>query len=398
MQKIVIIDDEAQFRQNIADSLHSIREVDERFDITALDETEFKKMRTELNDRYDRYRRGKNVNEGECILDETSILIIDYDLFELGLYGPLKADGLIYQARCFSDCGLIISLNKDQRLNPFDLTLMGDVESFADWDLGSKQMRNAGLWTTTFSGFRPWYWPIMPKALESFESRADEIVGKLDDPILEQLGLSSVEGLSESAVRFLGSKAGEITFNDFFTNSGKCLSGKDCENSNLVTDKRRASIIASRLGKWMELNVLPGQDILIDAPHLVSRYPSLLRGSPDAIESWNATTAISDKITDAIDTGKISKYEFRAANWFSRPVWYWNKIMNSDEIPEVGEPWTFKESSYAFCEDSSRFHPKEECTMFVARGVSEFSMRFLKHFGTDVDYYPKKFISIPDGA
>ena len=35
-------------------------------------------------------------------------------------------------------------------------------------------------------------------------------------------------------------------------------------------------VAAARLGKWLERLVLPGQNVLVDAPHLVSRFPSLV--------------------------------------------------------------------------------------------------------------------------
>jgi hypothetical protein len=80
--------------------------------------------------------------------------------------------------------------------------------------------------------------------------------------------------------------ASRISFRDFVTLSGNGLKGKDQADDAAV-----ARIAAARLSKWLEDIVLPAQEILVDAPHLVSRLPELLTGDPGRLATWDRTTA-----------------------------------------------------------------------------------------------------------
>ena len=105
-------------------------------------------------------------------IDNASIFIIDYDLLssqeegeeknEEFFTGSLTGEIVAYLVRCFSKCKLIIGLNQYGN-NPFDLTLRGDLDSFADLNLGGDQLDNPNLWMGDWQDseqeFRPWSWP-----------------------------------------------------------------------------------------------------------------------------------------------------------------------------------------------------------------------------------------------
>ena len=52
-------------------------------------------------------------------------------------------------------------------------------------------------------------------------------------------------------------------------------------------DQFRPIVVLSPIFKWLERVVLPGQEILVDAPHLISRFPSLLTCDTPDINDWN---------------------------------------------------------------------------------------------------------------
>ena len=92
------------------------------------------------------FRRGEidleNRSDGAVEeIDDASIFIIDYDLLgsqaEKSPTGSLTGEIIAYLVRCFSRCKLIIGLNQ-YGSNPFDLTLRGDLNSFADLNFRRK--------------------------------------------------------------------------------------------------------------------------------------------------------------------------------------------------------------------------------------------------------------------
>jgi hypothetical protein len=140
-------------------------------------------------------------------------------------------------------------------------------------------------------------------------------------------------------------------------------------------DDSVARVAAARIWKWLERMVLSGQDILVDAPHVVSRYPSLLKGSRANLTSWDKTTSLDrgDKI--GIDTTKLTKCRFRKDAWLSRPAWFWKCVSMTSSIREVASPWDKEDSGFVFCEDLSRFLPRAATRSFVADLPSPFIQR-----------------------
>jgi hypothetical protein len=151
-----------------------------------------------------------------------------------------------------------------------------------------------------------------------------------------------------------------------------------------------ARIAAARLSKWLEREVLPGQDVLTDAPHLVSRFPSLLKGDPSEQDSWNRTAAFGTPDQLGIRDEVIEKLEYKQNYWLSRAAWFWKDVTNVSRIPEVSEPWEKRPPKFVFAEDASRFYPEKDCREFLASVESPFVRRFVRFYGkNEVDYAPK---------
>jgi len=166
--------------------------------------------------------------------------------------------------------------------------------------------------------------------------------------------------------------------------------GNGLQGGDQTTEEMAGRIAAARISKWLEQLVLPGQDILVDAPHLAFRYPSLLKGDPSNVDTWNETAKFDTFDKLGLDHEKIKECRFKKDHWLSRPAWYWDKVSNCQEIKEVSEPWTRGAIDYVFCEDSSSFHEREDCKEFVAKLDSPYVRRFIRSFEEEgVDYQPR---------
>lgn len=384
MKEMWIYDDEDRLVRNYLRRLTRLKAVTRNFVVKAMTSQQFE-------DEIDLLRRRQRQSKGEMplgksILDKASVFVIEYDLFGApGGKGLLTGERVSYLARCFSKCEFIIGVNQFG-VNSFDLTLRGHPESYADLNVGSEQLDNVGLWSDEKKGFRPWYWPVVPASVESFEQRAQDVREHIDEPISKVLALGDVmKAIPRSALQFLGKAPHECTFRDFVFRSGNGLKERDTNSGANVV----ASIAAARISKWLKRLVLPGQDILVDAPHLVYRYPSLLQGDREEIDTWNQTTPFDLTRSRSLDWRRISDFKFGKRHWVSRDTWYWRGLSSCQDIEEVSSPWEREEVDLRFCEDTSSFHREKDCAEFVIDSDSPYNRRFIrkKHF-PGVDYVP----------
>ena len=387
-KKIVIFDDEDRVGRGYAKNLQKMQEITSAFEVCTLDNKSFEKELDALENRRKSYRN-KAIATGQTILDETSIFIIDYDLLKYPKSEYLTGENVAYLARGFSRCALIIGLNQYNRVgeNIFDLKLKGHPESYCDLNISSTQICNPGLWGETRTRFRSWHWPQLINYVEFTERRIEEAKKHVDDPVVEVLGLKETfEEFPRSVSEFLGPNPEETTFRRFAQESGKGLRMKD-----LNDDEDNVAIIAqARIAKWLERLVLPGQDILVDAPHLVSRFPSLLKGDHKSKDLWNRTACFGKADSLPLHHEKIKNNSFKKDYWLSRPVWFWPCLCNSSTIDEVVAPWKREAADFLFCEDSSTFERREDCRQFRAEVDSVYVQRFVNlHPITGVDYQPQ---------
>lgn len=309
------------------------------------------------------------------IFDDADILVIDFDLYELSK--GATGERISYLARCYSRCGLIVALNQFLP-SGFDLRLTGHPDSYADLNIAGDWLDNGGLWSDSFKGFRPWLWPLLPRALEQLQKRAGDLEKKLDVGIFDEIGFSdavlpALPRETEGYIEGRRTRADKVSFDTFVRESGNGLREGDKAHA-----PARARIAAARVSKWIERLVLPAQDAIVDASHLASRFPSLLVGSQTAVLSWNRTALLDAKLADlGIDHKRIENSRARTDIWFSRPVWFWSALANDPEIAEVSDPWNVVEPRFVFCEDVSRFLSRKDTREFVAAYLSPFTQRFV---------------------
>lgn len=385
-KEILIYDDENRLVRDYIKRLNGLKAVTENFVVRQMTNQQFG---TEIDLLKKRQRGTTKTLSGESLLDTTQVFIVEYDLFNApGGKDLLTGERVSYLARCFSRCDFIIGVNQFGE-NPFDLTLRGHPESYADLNVGADQLDNPGLWSDQKKAFRPWYWPVIPRYLKSYEERVRDAEDHLNEPISRILGLEGVmKSIPRSALRYLGKIPSKLTFREFVLKSGNGLKRKDKKMEDHVI----AKIAAARIAKWLERLVLPGQDVLVDAPHLVYRYPSLLHDAEANclnIAAWNRTAAFDIRETAAIDYHKISDFKFEKSQWLTRDAWNWNGVSSYQKIEEVSSPWKREEVDFRFCEDISSFRRRKDCAEFVIDSDSPYNIRFLrkKRF-PEVDYVP----------
>ncbi len=387
-KKILIYDDDPETANRWEKELGGLKPVRDVFYVKSITRNDFEKAVSQLENRQ-RGARSSLAPEpawGNNLFDKAAILILDYDLLDVDKKTYLTGETVAYLARCYSSCGLIIAYNQYGKYgdNSFDLTLRGHPESYADLQLDSPQFSNRGLWLEPWKGFRPWSWPLLPLAAKAFESRVKQLKNHLDDGIMSFLGFpDELAGiLPRSIGEFIQGQSlpERTTFREFVMKSRNGLRPKDqLPKDEPLNEEMTARIAAAQVAKWLECLVLPGQDILVDAPHLVSRYPSLLKGDCEKVETWNKTASFVEVPRLGLHYRIIDAYRFKKQDWLSRAAWFWNGVSNCQKIEEVADPWSTKRKipDLVFCEDISRFLRREAAREFVADLPSPFVRRFV---------------------
>lgn len=407
--RVVIFDDETERLQKWKQCLENSRDVASQFEIGAFTHEEFLVGLRQLAVRQDNARTsGRPFDGQDCIFDDVDILIVDFDLNCLGegteKEGRVDITGeeVIYRVRCFSRCKVVVTLNRREERRSFDLTLRGFAGSLADAHIPSTEIANPGLWSDVWSGFRPSYWPRLDRLAQNFSERKQHLLNSdnLNRPIVELLGFDNdvLDLLPRYMAEYLTpDELMSASVSSFVFDSGNCLRRKDIPvrvGRSACDPEWIAQIAAARLAYWLEQVVLPAQDVLVDLPHAVDRFPSLFDGAnPDV------TASVSDWKVLPVNEDVLEKALFKNTFWLSRPVWWWAQLSADERLPEVSKPWTVSFSDSLFCEDFSRFIPSKQTREFLADVVSSFDRRrvvdkeeiedeTLKRAAKDCNYYP----------
>lgn len=345
--------------------------------------------------------------EAATAFDRADVLLVDYDLFAFNRDEYLTGAMVAYMARCYSGCGVIVGVN-ELGPNPFDLTLIDNTSSFADLTIGDVQIDNRGLWFGITDDpqpgrFRPWSWPALLDAAERQARRSNDAFGRLDEDVLEVTGLDTVrDRLPRSSIGWLehAGEAGERTTLDDLAR-GKWLGYR--RGDEAPSRQSVARVAAARAAKWMETAVLPLQDVLIDAPHLIQRNAALLDVDLDELGTadWNVSTRIPTKHDGCGLRAEVLPHQHAAPEWLSRPAFYWPKISAASELPGIEEPYRVPVVDKVFCEDVSAFLSREEARRFVSKLDSSSPVRWVadpdKSGPTklrDVEYQPRTRLAL----
>lgn len=381
--KVAICDDESSNRELWKEELSSLQGFLDHFEIELIvaEHDSFKQALDALVDRKKLARAGSdNKSYGEKnLFDHIDVLIVDYRLINT-VYGDLiTGEEVAYLARCYSQCKAIVAVNQFGS-NPFDLNLTGYFpDSFADVNVGDKQVATPGLWINDWpdNGFRPWSWPLLPKLVRDFDKRLHDLNGNLDTPIKELFefydeawSLLPRETLAYITPRVSKTPPDQFTVRQIVENSLLGLHRKD----EPMNDESVARIAAARLSHWLDYSVLAAQDILVDTPHLVERYPSLTGEAMPSLDRLNGFARIAEPFDLGLDE-RLNNMAFLKPHWLSRPAWYWPLVTRAEWIEEVENPWSSESPDAFFCEDVSRFEKMAHTRDFKIRVPSVYDTR-----------------------
>ena len=372
---VLVYDDQLSIAKGLAQRIESACEM---ADVQTATSKDFHSLLNLLNRRRAAWRPNGEANADDLIerhlVDDTDVIVVDYDLLSYSDTGDTTGSRLAYLLRCFSTCGLIVLLNEYGR-NSFDASLGNPVDDFADVHIGDVQIDNPGLWSEEFEGYRPWQWPVIPDACRKFRECVLDVQKNLDEPIIEFLDLSRVvDWMPTRAREFLAGKRKmeDVTFRNFIKSSQGGIDFRD----ELISSQQ-VRVAAARIITFLNSIILPSQNILVDAPHLASRFPSLIEGEVREICSWNKLcNPIGHKVTELLSKD-LNAFAFQRAHWLWKPAWYWPQVFTDETIPEVREPWLVEDVGWVFCENVSKFRPIDEAEEFYAIVSPPFVKRYV---------------------
>lgn len=382
---VLICDDEPDRSRGWAKRLKESGVLPSEYNVEALPPAEILKGIDQLEARRAAAREGGDAIEvGTGLFDTADVLVLDFDLFGLDRRISITGEDVAYLARCYSSARVIVGLNQFGE-NPFDLTLVDHPDSYADLNIGGNQLWNASLWSADPPAkngplFRPWLWPSIPQLVAATEQRRADILEKgaaTNIYDLLQMPEKVRDLIPRSAISFLeGRNQSEtLTFEDVALKSGAGLQGND---KPFDGKQGIARIAAARVSAWLENILLSGEDILVDAPHLVLRLPSLLgdHQDPADVASWNATTGLALHTDGGLQTSPIQAARFEPRHWLSRPAWYWHLCASAVGVKEVADPWAPRTIPFVFCEDVSQFLPPSAAREFISFVDSPYVRRY----------------------
>jgi hypothetical protein len=390
--RIVLCDDEPDTANNWKEELDALDEVKDSFDVVVVDKHEFEVDVLTLEKRRNALRQQQQPDATPTIFDGAAVLIVDYDLYEYKPDQLLTGDSIAYLARSYSSCGYIVGVNQDRISKPFDLTLVSHALVSTDLSIGSDQVADPGLWSgdpRRWGKFRPWYWPVLPERAQALGDLRQSVAGKLDEPLETVLGLPRelLDSLPRAVLGRLDVPGrpdiGDVPLRDWVHSSQMGLRSGD-----VVSDDHQIARVASaRLAKWFERVLLPGQDVLVDAPHLVDRRPGLLDGDCTDPDVWQRTTRL-DANPDGLGLMPLAVDQHRfESRWVSRPVWFWPHIASDqtfDDSLDAPRP----EPRVVFAEDASRFVSVDLARRYTSDVDPPFNSRWVAMAQDGTSYLP----------
>lgn len=328
-----------------------------------------------------------------CLFDGIDVLVVDYDLLHVDENNArYTGEGVARLARTFANSRVIVVLNQYPEAQ-FDLSLRGHMVSHADLNIDAGLLDNAGLWAPPpWDGFRPWAWEAPDVAVARKNAQINALVkGGLKQSIVATIGMTSEDAtrLSDGAFGFIAPEASnfaelsEQTFEAFLATTTEGRDAHAMVGSDLTAAARFA---AARVGKWIERELLGPQDVLVDIPHLLQRFPFLVPGDYTDPEAWNAVIHDCTALKDVVPKDAW----FSATEWLSRPAVWWRRVETNPDIRRRRTEFDFSTApDLAFLEDVSSFCPTADATEFRAGFHNSYDRRFVKVVN-DVRYAPQR--------
>jgi hypothetical protein len=399
---VVLFDDDTERVQTWREKLEGVPGLTDLCDIEAPSVSEFALAFESLKDRQAGSRAdgspsgaGSSLDDAS-ILDRADIVIVDFDLTPARGAQQIDAEALktlrgsfgdtfAYLTRCYTGAGYVVLVNQTFYQSTFDLTMREFEFSAADLNVTDSDLGNEDLWYghPGRDRFRPWHWPRLVDAGQFVHDRASNV--DLDAGLLAALGFDDPEVFDlfdPQQLEVLGK--GDPRAATFRTMTGPDAGFGVRSKSETPSEESLKRIAASAVTRWLERIIVPAQNILVDAPHLVQRRRRLVE-EPRTIEALDQTADLSGDIDlgDVLDLNQLIVATSPASDWCLRPVWLWPKC-------PPGPPPNDK---LVFCEDGSFFRHFDEVEEFKSELPGPFRNRFVAELheaspGFPIEYRP----------
>lgn len=332
----------------------------------------------ELFDRQSALLAGRRRKHARCLFDDVDILILDYDLLHIDERNARHTgESLARLVRVCTTAGVIVVVNQFDA--HFDLSLRGHPSSHADLNVQADLLGNPGLWSDPpWEGFRPWHWQTLHRAVATQRAREQLVAEHFNEAIVDVLGMREEDHLclSDTAVGFIAPDARDLeglrkhTFKSFASTLGN---GK--RTLEVLDKDAGCRFAASRIGKWLERQVLGPQNVLIDLPHLIQRFPFLWEEDLAKPEIWTAAVYGDEQARRRVP----ESCWFRPDGFLSRPAVWSSRLLEQAGIRERRAAFDYSQvPPLVFLEDTSAFEKFQEATQFRAGHHNGYDRRFAK--------------------
>ena len=388
--RMVLVDDHPQFIEKISSLIRrTARAVGVRADFYTIAGTDSAKGKPRVNASLNDFMRElSDIQRGKTSdraitkkVEAADLSFVDFDLRGADVEGGLITGERVAQLlRLSVPTGPIVSLDR-RLMRTFDLNHRRPTITNADLMLRWEDLGVRSLWGGKPSDYDPWYWPNLVELASNYSKRVDFVAAHYDRSIV-----SALEVPDEIRATLPGDDARLAL--DFRTATFDQVTKASLpKNPSFVTEGCRHRISASVVGSWLQSTVLPPQDVLIDAPHLVRHCPSLLRGGQGA---GNLAKLVTKRVDAKVplDSNKLKSHRFKHGVWVDRPVWWLSGVLNDHEIKDIAEPWTKPTLRLEFAEDESRFVRRQSLSPYESEGF--FGTRFVRGRSahSSIEYVP----------
>ncbi|MFN3008276.1 hypothetical protein [Mycolicibacterium wolinskyi] len=355
-----------------------------------------------LNRRRDAARKTADPTDQVSVFDSAALAILDFDLTpDIGTrhdfandhaFAQLQQDLrgrtgelLAYLARCYSSVGYTVVVNQGYQDQSFDLTLQRFSASKADLNVTHPALTSAALWTGVDvpENLNSWAWPRLDYADQLWRSRLDN--AKLDAPVFDTLGINpAVDRLAPRQIDLLTDSPEvketapeDITFDDVVSSSLGLFPKDQQRDPDL-----RLRIAVSVVGRWLDHWVIPGQNVLVDEPHIAALFPAAYPDIDLSERDWKRGSGVHVDTADGLDY-PLKSTPPAAQMYCQRPVW------RVSEVREVARSHRLPDRpvQMVFCEDVSAFADVSACVEVETDVPGPFVRRYIKRLAS-VRYYP----------
>lgn len=291
-------------------------------------------------------------------------------------------DSIARQLRSYTDAGLLIVVNmfwsRHRLRRVFDLTLMQSARAYADVHVSEADLDEPFFWGSggqPKDAFLPWQRPVVPEQLRVLSTSIASIVD-LDAKVFATLGLDLTSFAPAQLDVFGEIDAADATFEQL------TMSPMGFRYPSEARDKAACTrMAASVVRRWLDRVVVPGQNVVADAPHLVERFWQFMLPTLDDLNAWSASARMS---WDAARTSPMAAALKETLEPFlARPVFDLEQARNA--VRKLQPAKIVTPPDLGFAEDTSLFHSQDDLESYSSDVPGNSPRRWIAQLDEELD-------------